>query len=146
MTVVVEEPVPAARERVDPVHVLLDDARQGVDKGVARFPELEKHVGVVRHAAQLRMIGVQRPVAERLHGVPVQQTCQFVLFEHLDFLDFVRGAEAVEEMHERQAGLNGGKVRHRAQVHDILHGTGGEQRKTRLPDSHDVLMITENAQ
>jgi len=41
VTVVVEEPVPAARERVDPVHVLLDDARQGVDKGVARFPELE---------------------------------------------------------------------------------------------------------
>ena len=146
MAVIVEELVVLAGDGVDFVHVLPDDAGQGVHEGVYRFTQLEEHVGVVGHAAQLGMVGVQGAVAESFHGFPVEHVGKFFLLKEFDFLDFVGGTEPVEEVDEGQARLNGGKVGHGAEVHDVLHGAGGQHGEAGLAGGHHVLMVAEDAQ
>ena len=64
----------------------------------------------------------------------------------LDLGNFVRGAEAVEEMQERNARLQGGGVRNQRQVHRFLHRVGREQGKSGGADGHDILVVAENGQ
>ena len=43
--------------------------------------------------------------------IHVDEGAHVVFGEHLDFVDFMRSAEAVEEMQERDAGFESGCVR-----------------------------------
>ena len=53
-------------------------------------------------------------------GVHVDHVLQVVVIPDCDLLDLVGGAEAVEEVEERNAALDGGEVRDRGEVHDLL--------------------------
>ncbi len=64
----------------------------------------------------------------------------------LDLGDFVRGAEAVEEMHERNARFEGCGLGDEGGVHDLLDVVGGQQRPAGLADGHHVLVIAEDGQ
>ena len=64
----------------------------------------------------------------------------------LDLLDLMAGTEAVEEMQERQAGLDGAQVRHGGDVLRFLDTAGSEHAETRLAAGHHVLVVAEDGQ
>ena len=62
----------------------------------------------------VRVLRVERVVAESLDGVHVAHLGQILVVPHGDLLDLVAGAEAVEKVRkERGLALDGGKVSHR---------------------------------
>ena len=58
----------------------------------------------------------------------------------------MRGAEAVEEMQERQARFKRGDMRNERQVACFLHGVGAEHRPTRGAACHDVGVVAEDGE
>ena len=82
-------------------------------------------------------------LADELLG---QHGAHVVQGELLDLANLVRGAEAVEEMHEGNARFEGCGLRDERGVHDLLHVVGGQQRPAGLAHGHDVLMIAEDGQ
>ena len=145
-TVVIEQVIARAELLVHLVHVVLDDRGQVVVRGVAGLTVLEEDVAVLVGTAVVRMVGVERVVTERLHGSHVDHLGEIVVIPHGDLLDLVRGAEAVEEVQERNLALDGGKVRHRGEVHDLLDVGLGEHGEAGLAAGHDVGVITEDVE
>ncbi|MCD8141290.1 MAG: hypothetical protein LUE17_16270 [Planctomycetaceae bacterium] len=142
--VVVEKVVVAAGEAVDVVHIGLNDAGQGGEEGVGGFPLLEENVRVLGGAAGDGMLGVERPGPERRHRVPIHRRPQRLVVEGVYLLDFVAGAEAVEEMQEGQPAPDGGEVGHGAHIHRFLRTARGQQGKAGLAAGHDVRVIAED--
>ena len=142
--VVVEELVVPAGELVDLVHVVLDGVRQRGSLLVGALLALEVHVGVDVVAPVGGMLGVQGAAAEGLQGVLVHQAPQVLVVQGLDALHLVRGAEAVEAVHEGVPGVNGGKVRHGAQVHGLLGAGGHEHGVAGGAAGHEVRVIAED--
>ena len=142
--VVVEEVVLAARYLADLRHVVLDDAGQSVVEAVVGLAHLEVDVGVLHGAAHHRVLGVQRLGAELRQRLAVEQRGERLVGHRLDLVYLVRGAEAVEEVHEGDAPLYRREVRDAADVHDFLHAAGRELREAALAAVHDVGVVAEN--
>ena len=102
-TVVFVELVLSADDLGEFVHRLLDDVRACGVEWVARFPRLEENVRVLRRAAQHWPVRRESAGAMSEHEVVVDHRAQVVVGHHFNFRDFVRGAEAVEEMQKRHA-------------------------------------------
>ena len=144
--VVVEQAVIGAELLVDLAHILLDDGGQLVIGLVAGLAVLEEDVAVLVGAASVRVLRVQGVVTERLDGIHVAHVLEVLVVPNGDLLDLVRGAEAVEEVEERDLALDGGEVGHRREVHDLLDVALGEHGEAGLAASHDVGVITEDVQ
>ena len=144
--VVVIEMVIAAGELVDLLHVVLDRSRDGGYLFVARLAALEEDIRVDRGAAGGGVLRVERVLAERLERIHIDQRAQILVIERLNLLDLVRGAEAVEEMQHRHAAVDGGQVRDRAQIHDLLRRRGRQQREAGIAHAHNVRMVAEDGQ
>jgi hypothetical protein len=143
---VVEQVVLPAGQLGEAVHHLLNDGGSGIVVAVARLAGLEKHVRVLRRTAQHRAIRRQRPAAMGDHVLIIDHSAD-VRVGHLDDLGhFVRGAEPVEKVQERQARFERGCVGDGRVVHRLLHRTGSEQRESGGPGGHHVAVITEDAQ
>ena len=69
-----------------------------------------------------------------------------VFLEHFDLVDFVRGAEAVEEMQEGNAGLERRRMRDQRQVHRLLHRVRTQHGPSRRAAEHHVGVVAENRQ
>ena len=143
-TDVVERLVRAAGDLADLVHDLLDDRRGGQVVLVRRLTALEVDVRVLRGAAQMRMLRVERTGAELLDLVPRHQLGDILVRDLVDLLDLVRGTEAVEEVQERHGALEGRQVRDERHVLSLLHGVGREHREAGLAASHDVGVVAED--
>ena len=146
IAVVVEEPVVPACQGGHPGHVILHDAGDGVVIGVHRLPELEGRVRVDDGGAHEGMFAVQGIAPEAVQGLPVHHAVQVAVVQHVDFLNLVGGPEAVEEVHKGHPGPDGGEVRHRRQVHALLHAGGGQLGKARLAAGHDVGVVAEDGE
>ena len=92
------------------------------------------------------MIGRQRAGAMRAHQFVVDHGAHVVEAELFNLGNFVRGAEAVEEMQERNTRLQRGCMRDERQVHRLLHGVRRQQRKSGGPHRHGILVIAEDGQ
>ena len=92
------------------------------------------------------MLRVQSAGTEGRHRVAVKQLIHILIVDRFDLLDLVGGAEAVEEMHEGNAALDGGKVRHKRKIHDFLHGSGSKHGKAGLAAAHHVAVIAEDGE
>ena len=92
------------------------------------------------------MLRVQSVAAEGCDGVPVDELCEHVVVPDFDLLDLVRSTETVEEMHEGDTALDGGKVSDSAEVHALLNGVGAKHGKTGLAAGHDVGVVAEDVQ
>ena len=92
------------------------------------------------------MFGVERAALEVVDVLHVDERFHLVVVDDVDLGNFVRGAEAVEEVQERHFGFEGGQVRHEREVHDLLHRAGSEHRKAGLAAGHNVLMVAEDVQ
>ncbi len=144
--VVVEQLVVRAELGVHLVHVVLDHGGQRIVDAVAGLAVLEEHVAVLMAAAHGGVLGVERVLAEGAHRVHVAHLGQVVVVPHGDLLHLVGGAEAVEEVDERHAALDGGEVRHGGQVHDLLHVRLGQHGEARLAAGHDVGVVAEDGE
>ena len=112
--VVVEQLVVRAELGIDLAHVLLHDRRDRFVVLVGRLTVLEEDVAVLVGAAHRRVLGVQGSRAEGRDRVHVHHVLQILVIPDLDLLQLVAGAEAVEEVQERNATLDGRQMRHRA--------------------------------
>ena len=90
------------------------------------------------------MLGVECAVAEALNCLEIAQLCHVFVLNELYLLYFVRCAEAVKEVHERNARLDRAQMSYESEVHNFLYGSGSEHGKTRLTCAHNVRMIAEN--
>jgi hypothetical protein len=66
--------------------------------------------------------------------------------QHLDLLHLVRGAEAIEEMHEGHPGFERGRLRNKGEVHRLLHRGWSQHRKAGRTRGHNVAVIAKNRQ
>ena len=144
--VVVEELIVGAQLFVDLAHILFHDVRQRVVVGVAGLAVLEEDIAVLVRAPHVGPLGVQCVLAERVHRVHVAHFLQVVVIPHGHLLDLVGGAEAVEEVHEGNAALNGGQMGHGTQVHDLLDVALAQQGEAGLAAGHDVGVVAEDVQ
>ena len=144
--VVVEQLVIGAQLGVDLAHVLFHDAGDGVVVLVAGLAVLEEDVAVLMGAAHHGALGVEGAGAEVADGLPVHHPGQVLIVPDGDLLDLVGGTEAVEEVHEGDAALDGGQVGHRAQVHDLLGVGLAQHGEAGLAAGHDVGVVAEDVQ
>ena len=144
--VVVDEVILPARESGDLVHHLLDDRGHREIVLIRGFAVLEVDVGVLSRARLMRMLGVERTGAETVDIREVDERLDLVVLDDIDLADFVRGPETVKEADEGDGGSQRGKMRHEAQVHDLLHGVGRQHGKARLTARHDIRVVAEYAE
>ena len=144
--IVVEQLVVGADLGIDLAHVLLDQIRHGVIIFIGRLTVLEEDIAVFVAAAHLRMLRVQAALTEGIDRIHVHHLGQIVIIPDGDLLDLMRGTEAVKEVQERDAALDGGQMRHGGQIHNFLHIALGEHGKTGLAAGHNVGLITEDGQ
>ena len=97
-------------------------------------------------AAGLGVLGVQRLGTELGHGVHVAHFLQIFVVPLFDLLDLMGGTETVEEVHEGNAALDGGQVRHGGQVHDFLRVGLGQHGEAGLTGGVDVAVVAEDVQ
>ena len=141
---VVEEPVFPARQGGDLLHIIRDDVGEGGIGRVDGFAVLEEGVVVLAGVADARVFRVQRVIPELLELCIIDELCHVVEVEHLDLLDLMGGTEAVEEVLHGDVALDGREMRHRAEIHALLHAGGGELCPAGLAAGHDVGVIAEN--
>ena len=91
----------AAHRLGELVHYGLHDPRTSLVERVRPLAHLKKHIGILRRAAQNRMIGRQRTLTMLEDAIHINERAHVVLAEHFNFVYFMRSAEAVEEMHKR---------------------------------------------
>ena len=144
--VVVEELIVRAELCIDLVHVVLHNLRQSVIVLVSRLVDLEEDVRVLRLALLLRVVRVQRLIAERLNRVEVCHVLQIFVIPDLNLLNLMGGTETVKEVNERNLTLDCGEMRHRRQVHDLLYGRLTEHCTAGLSTCVDVRVIAEDAE
>ena len=141
---VVEQMIRTAYDLGKLVHDRLDFIWAGVIVGIAGFPRLEEDVGILRGAAQHGMVRRKRALPMLKNAIHVDQGAHVVFGEDFDFVFFVRSAEAVEEMQERDAGFESGRMRDERQVHGFLDRVRGEHRVSRGSAEHHVGVVAEN--
>ena len=90
--------------------------------------------------------GVESSLAEGLNGVHVAHVLEVLVVPDSDLLDLVGGAEAVKEVEEGNAALDGCKVSNWSEVHDLLNVALAEHGKAGLAAGHDVGVVAEDAQ
>ena len=145
-SIIYERLVVAARDLRNLLHGVGHHVGNRIVELIGSLARLEIDVGVLGRTAGHGVFGVECTGAELLQGVAVEQRSQRGFVDQLDLLDLVRGAEAVEEVQERHAGLQRHEVRYAGEVHDLLDRRSGEHRKTRLAGSHHVLVVTKDRQ
>ena len=144
IAVVIEEVIIAADHGVDFIHVVLHHAGEGIVELIGDLALLEEDIGVLGTAAQHGAVGGKPAVPEGIHRGAVQKGLQLLIAPHLDLLDLVGGTEAIEEMQEGDAALDGREVGDGGQVHDLLHAAGAQHGKAGLPAGVDIAVIAED--
>ena len=143
---VIEEVVLAAGDAGELIHRVLHDGGGGQVVGVAGFARLEVDVGILRGAADEGTVGGEGAGAVGEDEILVDHGADVVGGKLLDLGDFVRGAEAVEEVHEGEARFQGGGLGDQRHVHDFLHGVGGEHAEAGGARAHHVAVVAEDGE
>ena len=143
---IVEEVILAAGEGCDLVHVLLDDAGNGVIVLVRGLAALEVDVLVLAGDMDLGMLRLLGAGAEAGDELLVDQAPDVVIADLLDLLVLVAGPEAVEEVEEGHLGLECGQMGDEGHVHGLLDGGGAGHREAGLAAGHDIAVVTEDRQ
>ncbi len=144
--VVVEEAIGAAGLAGEAVHDVLHDGRAGEVKGVAGFAGLEEDIGILGGAAQDGVIGGEGALAMGADGFLIEQGQDGLVRDRNNLIDFVRGAEAIKEVHERNARFESGQMGDGGEVGGFLHGVGGEHGVAGLAAAHDVGVVAEDGE
>ena len=145
-TVVIKQMILAAGELGEFVHGFLDFGRAFFIEFVDSFAALEEDIRVLGGTVDDRVFRVHRAGAGSDDVFVIDHRAHIFDIELFDLHDFVRSAETIEEVKERDAGFQGGALRDKGSVMRFLNRVGGDQRETGLAGGHDVGLITENGQ
>ena len=107
---------------------------------------LEEDVGVLGGAADGGPVRREPAGAEREHVVLAHERTQVLGIEQLDPVHLVAGAEAVEEVEERDPRAEGRRVGDEREVVRLLDRPGGEHRPAGRPRVHHVAVVAEDRQ
>jgi len=143
---VVEEVVGPAGELAELLELALDDGGNGGVELVRALAGGEVDVGVLAGAADLRVLGREASGAVGAHELVGDHLLHDVVGDLLDLGHLVGGAEAVEEVEEGHAGLEGRGMGDEGEVHDLLDVVGGEHGPAGLAAGHDVLVVAVDGQ
>ena len=144
--VVVEDVVLAAGDLRDLGHVAFDHIGKVRVVRVVGFTDLEEDVRVLDRRPEHGVLGVESVGAEGVQRVVVDELLKVRIVHLLDFGDLVGRPEAVKEVHEGHAGFDGGQVRDRREVHDLLDAGRGDHAPAGLPAVVDVRVVAEDGQ
>ena len=128
------------------VEHLLHDARDGQVERVRRLAGLEEHVGVLGRAPHHRPVRRHAPEPEVEQVRIADQGAEVVVVQQLDLGDLVAGAEAVEEVQERDPRPQRRRVGHEREVLGLLHRRRAQHRPPRRTGMHHVGVVTEDGQ
>ena len=126
------------------VHFFLNDAFYLVIVRIAGFAALEEDVRVLRGTADNRSFRTQSVFGVEGIVHTLEHCSQIVVGKHFDFFDFVRSAETVKEVHERNARTQSRSLGDRGHVMSFLYRVGSQHGKTGLTAAHNVGMVTED--
>ena len=143
-TVIVEELIVTPGQGGHLLHISLHHIRECEIGRVAGLSVLEEHIVILTAVADGGMLRVQRPVAELQQFIVVQHFLQIRIVQHVNFLNFVGGAESVEEVLHRQMTLDGGEMGNCTQIHAFLHAGRCQLCPAGLPTRHHILMVTKD--
>ena len=141
---VIEEFVTAPRESGHFVHILFHNIGKRQIRRVHSFAVLEEDVVILAAVADGGVLGVEGAVSEFSQLRCIEHLSQVGIVQHIDLLDLVAGAEAVEKVLHGQMAFDCGKMRHRAEIHAFLHAGGGKLCPACLAAGHHILMVAEN--
>ena len=144
--VVVEQLVVGADLGIDLIHVVLNDSGERIVELVAGLTVLEEDIAVLSGAAEHGMLGIDGAGTECSDGILVHHLLQILVVPGLDLLDLVGGTEAVEEVQNGNAALDGSQMRNGTQVHNFLRIGFSHHSKTGLTAGVYVGVIAENVQ
>ena len=105
-TVIIEEMIFTAGNFRNFGHVSFDNVGQFLPVAIGHFALLEIDIRVLHRAFEHRMVRVEAAAAERVDGIAVKQTCQRVIVHDFNLLHFVRCAETVKEVQERNTAFD----------------------------------------
>ena len=145
-TVVVENVVLTAGDLRDLRHVVFDHVRQFRVVRVVCLADLEEDVRVLDRCPEHRVLGVQGMGAEGVQRVVVDEFREVCVVHLLDLGDLMGRTEPVKEVHKGHSRPDGGQVRDRGEVHDLLDRAGGDHAPAGLPAVVDVRVVAENGQ
>ncbi len=123
----------AAASRV----VQIQNRGRQIDR-VRRLARLEEHVRVLRRAAYDGAVGRERARPMSADEFGVDERAHVLVGELLDLPDFVRGAEAVEDVEEGDARARGRGLRDEREVQNLLNAVGEQHRSARRACAHHV--------
>jgi hypothetical protein len=118
----------------------------GVVVGVGGLANLEEDIGILGGAAQHGMIGGERALAMLDDAVHVDQGAHVVFIQHFNLIDFVRGAETVEEVQEGNSGFERGGMGDQGKIHGFLNGIRAEHSPSGGAAEHDVGVVAEDGE
>ncbi len=101
--------------------ILLNNLGNCIVVGVAGLTVCEEGLGVLSSTASDRTLGAHSTVAETLDVLFLHQRTNILLVEQLNLVILVRGAETVEEVNERHAGLERCEVSSSGHIHNLLY-------------------------
>src|SRR6185369_9362281 len=143
---VVDQFVFAAGEFAEFVHFFLDDFDAGFVVLVDGFTPLEVDVRVLGGAAHDGPVGGEAAQAVGVDQFVADHGAHVVKAEFFHFLDFVGGAEAVEEVQEGDPRAQGGALGDQGEVHDFLDVVGAEHGPAGGAAGHDVGVVAEDVE
>src|SRR5665811_1988006 len=80
------------------LHIRFNQVWDRMIESVPGFPGLEINIGILSSAAGNGMFRIEGPVPEGLDCFKIQKFGHIFIFKILNFLDFMRSPEAIEEM------------------------------------------------
>ncbi len=90
------------------------------------------------------MFGIQGALAMFIDFILRQQAEKGIVRQRGDFVDFVRGAETIEEMYKWHPALQRSDMRNQRKILGFLDAAGAEHRAAGLAHGHDVRVIAKD--
>jgi len=106
------------------IHLRLNDGGELLIIRINCFASLEVHVRVLGGTAQYRVIGRETPVAMRQNQVIINHGTHIIHGDLLNLVDFVRCAESIKEMQDRDAPFQCSCLGNQCHILGFLGGTG----------------------
>ena len=145
-SIIREEVILTTSDLRELAQILLNHLGNCIVVGVAGLTVCEEGLGVLSSTTGDRTLRRHSTVAETLDVLFLHERTDILLVEQLNLVILVRGAETVEEVNERYAGLERSQVSSGSHIHHLLYRTLAEHSETSLTASHHVLMVTEDTQ
>ena len=110
------------------------------------FTRLEEYIRVLGGAAQDGMFRRQGAGAMGADEFIVDHGAQVVIGQLFDLGDFMRGAEAIEEMQEGHACFQRGGLGDQGHVMRFLNRAGGQHGPTGLAAGHHIGVVAKDGE